>query len=291
MSDKNTFHEWSYSTTPSSALRRLLENPDPPPANPLRLKDVFHVARDYDPRFTYTHLDIPPESALPLLLSFNSDGFRTFWANERVAYDWTHSSSSTSRKFYREKADPESLLPVKSVKEFLDGSRRGAPPLYDWTLKFQCRRYRPATENTISRESIGQNCKAYVMIRKIIGKDIVQVEYYWKHTHDTSTKARTIIPMGPNERHYVSRMVEDGHDWKSIQQELRPSEEQPPEEPQNNTAAPRSIAGFRISYRTVRDARYRKRRRVTKDSDDPEGVQQADPQLDTSDNKASLNGP
>ncbi|KAG0242573.1 hypothetical protein BGW41_003931 [Actinomortierella wolfii] len=264
MPEKHTFQEWSYGTTPSSALRRLLENPDPPPLNPLRLKDVFHVARDYDPRFTPAPLEIPPDAALPLLLSFNSDGFRTFWANERVAYDWTHSSSSTSRKFYREKADPEALLPVKSVKEFLEGSRRGAPPLYDWTLKFQCRRYRPATENTISRESIGQNCKAYVMIRKIIGKDIVQVEYYWKHTHDTSPSARTIIPMGPNERYYVSRMVEEGHDWKSIQQTLRTGGD---ESQQGNDSGQRPIAGFRISYRTVRDARYRKRRRITKDTD------------------------
>jgi len=63
-------------------------------------------------------------------------------------------------------------------------------------------------------------------MRKLVGRDQIDVEYHWKHNHSTTAKATSLFPLGANELTWVKRMIQEGHGWKEIKKKLRPNDDQ-----------------------------------------------------------------
>ncbi|GAB5585491.1 hypothetical protein Unana1_00391 [Umbelopsis nana] len=132
----------------------------------------------------------------------------------------------------------------------------GPRRLYDWTLKHECRQWDQGQQLTLKRDSVGQGCPVYIRMRKLVDEDRVEVEYYWEHNHSTEPKARSVFPLGPNELHWVRRMIQEGHEWKAIKKKLHPDEEHLQRLENEELATP---PGFYIKYNDVRSGLYRTR--------------------------------
>ncbi|KAF8959010.1 hypothetical protein BGZ46_001844, partial [Entomortierella lignicola] len=114
----------------------------------------------------------------------------------------------------------------------------------------------PQKKNVQSkRESVGNDCKASIRIRKVIGQDQVEVEYQWQHNHSKDGAEVTKYPLGSNELEWTKRQIEEGHSWSGIKKKLRPNEQQMDEFEQGEREPP----GFFIKYNDLRHALYRNR--------------------------------
>lgn len=190
----------------------------------LRIKDVLHFApSDICPLDPISPFVIPPQSPNPLILTFTSQQFRDFWYQERRAYDWQYRTAHHS-KFYRQE-DLDTPLPNKSSCHATYESHPGRRPEFDWSLQYICRRWHKPNEKMNGHVSVGMSCKASLSVRKIIGKDNIQVLYHWEHSHDTSSAERARLPCGRSDREWLQHQIDQGHDWNSIRRKLRPGEE------------------------------------------------------------------
>ncbi|KAH7026998.1 hypothetical protein BKA57DRAFT_525474 [Linnemannia elongata] len=76
------------------------------------------------------------------------------------------------------------------------------------------RRHRKEKVVSLPRESVGHCCKARIFMAQPVGEeDKVVVRYMWKHNHDDE---RAQLLLARNEREWVRRMVDQGHDWCSL---------------------------------------------------------------------------
>ncbi|KAH7056277.1 hypothetical protein BKA57DRAFT_522352 [Linnemannia elongata] len=76
------------------------------------------------------------------------------------------------------------------------------------------RRHRKEKVVSLPRESVGHCCMARIFMAQPVGEeDKVVVRYMWKHNHDDE---RAQLLLARNEREWVRRMVDQGHDWCSL---------------------------------------------------------------------------
>lgn len=196
-----------------------------PSSTVLRIKDLLcYAPPDISPLTPITPYSIQPDTPHPLILYFSCERFHTFWEQERRAYDWEFKPAMYSRFYQEKEKELESPLPDRS-RDAHDNCP-GRRPLYDWSVKFVCRRWRKPAKMTRGCKSVGAHCSAHVKIRKLIKKDSIQVEYYWRHGHDTSLQERAMLPCGRSGREWVKGQVREGHDWPAIKKRLRLDEEQ-----------------------------------------------------------------
>lgn len=192
----------------------------------LKMRDVLHYAPpDSDPNEPITPLVIPPNSAHPILLTFTSKRFRIFWRQERRAHDWEYRAHKYT-DWYRSKPIGEDLdmpLPNKSELAFSQNNRPGPRIRYDWTVRYDCRRWRTPTKITRGQIPVGANCRAHVFIRKTLGQDEITVEYHWRHNHTTSNHERALLPSSRSCREWIKENVLQGHSWLAIRKRLRPN--------------------------------------------------------------------
>ena len=193
----------------------------------LLLKDVLHFSLEDDPLQAVEPYPFPRSqgSPLPFRTSFTCEEFRSFWNRERIAFQWVYCSEKNSRSFYLHSKSPDSPLPSFVRAPGMNAKGPGPGRLYDWTLKHECRQWDQGQQLTLKRDSVGQGCPVYIRMRKLVDEDRVEVEYHWEHNHSTEPKARSVFPLGPNELHWVRRMIQEGHQWKAIKKKLRPDEE------------------------------------------------------------------
>jgi len=183
--------------------------------NGLKVKDIFLDPKDFDPRQTVEPYPISRDK-VKWTHTFTCDDFKTFWHQERIAFQFEHrSEGGCTRDIPSDK--PDHLLPVYQKRS---GSV-GRPKANDWSFIFRCRRHRPSKVLLIDRVSVGTGCPVFIRMTKLVGLDGVQVEYQWRHNHDDSATARAEIPMGRHELDWIKLMVAEGLDWKSIRARLR----------------------------------------------------------------------
>ena len=190
----------------------------------LKIDDILPYSSDFDHLHSVRPHPIPGGhgAPCPFITTFTFEEFRTFWNKERVAYQWSFTSEKNSRDFFNDRENKDKLLPVRSADEY---SGKGRPPKYDWTVKHACRRGSHEKTLIINRDSVGVGCPVTIRFRKLIRQERVEVEYKWKHNHDTSMQSRVLIPQGPNELNWTKEKVSKGLDWKAVKGILRPSEE------------------------------------------------------------------
>jgi len=95
--------------------------------------------------------------------------------------------------------------------------------MYSWRLTFACSRHRKEKIASLRRESVGRCCKAHIFKAQLVGEeDKVVVKHTWKHSHDDN---RVQMPLAQNERQWVRRMVEGGHDWCRLSSRVIPDEQ------------------------------------------------------------------
>lgn len=148
--------------------------------------------------------------------------YRSFWHNERIAMQFEHRSVSTTRDLTPKKRDFDELLPVYNAT--VDGAP-GARRQYDWSFRFQCRRYRNPKDLSIKRDSVGTGCLAEIRMQKLLLQDKVRVVYSRVHNHKDTPQERAILPMAKNELDWIKARALEGMDWKAIKARLRVSKE------------------------------------------------------------------
>ncbi|KAF9905597.1 hypothetical protein BX616_000973 [Lobosporangium transversale] len=219
----------------------------------LTLKDILHYAVDYDPLVVVEPYPIPREadSPHPFTASFTIEQFRSFWNQERIAFQWQYCSERNSRTFY---SNQPLDTPLPCFKPTTYGSQDpGRPREYDWSVKHGCRQRRREKALTIGRSSVGKNCPAHIRIQKVVGQDRVNIEYHWRHNHSTAPEATSLLPLGPNEHNWSKKRIMEDRDWKDIKVLLRPSSELVDRE--GDKVSP---AHF-IKYNNIRASVYRRR--------------------------------
>jgi len=228
---------------------RVLPMRPTPRMNPLKIKDIFLQSTDFRPAETVEPYPIPRAHDSPRLFTatFTFDEFRSFWATERIAFQWEFRSEGGRRDFAQQVGS--TLLPTYVPRE-----GRGKPRQFDWSFRFRCRRHRPPKDLAIRRESVGTGCLVYIRIRKPIRQDTVQVEYFWRHNHDVSAKARAMLPVGKNELNWTKSKIAEGLDWMGIKTQLQPSEDVLRQLELEQVDPPPST---NISYQHFRKAIYR----------------------------------
>lgn len=183
----------------------------------LRLEDVLIINRNYDPRNNIKPQQFSSNDPSTKELIFTCDEFRRWWAEERQTGFWVHRPNQYST-FYREHNDPTTPLPFKTWEQVA-----GTRTMYSWRLTFACRRHRKKKVVSLPRESVGQWCKAQIFMAQPVGeKDKVVVRCKWRHNHDDD---RAQLPLGRNEREWVRRLADKGHDWHSLSSRLIPDEQ------------------------------------------------------------------
>lgn len=131
--------------------------------------------------------------------------------------------------------------------------------MYSWRLVFACRRHRKVKVVSLPRESVGQCCKAQIFMAQPVGEeDKVVVRYMWKHNHDDD---RAQLPLARNEREWVRRMVDEGHDWRSLSSKVIPNEQslQEMEDAAHDRSKGVVSGNLFINTDHVRQALYRKK--------------------------------
>ncbi|KAF9081693.1 hypothetical protein BGX27_004815, partial [Mortierella sp. AM989] len=218
----------------------------------LKMRDVLHYAPpDSDPNEPIKPLIIPPNSAHPILLTFTSKRFRIFWRQERRAHDWEYRAHKFT-DWYRSRPKGEDLdmpLPNKSELAFSQNNRPGSRIRYDWTVRYDCRRWRMPGRISRGQIPVGANCKAHVYIRKTVGLDEITLEYHWRHSHPTSDQERNLLPCGRSGREWIKERARQGFDWRAIKKMLRPSGAMLHELERDTIAFPLAT---RLSYRHAR---------------------------------------
>ncbi|KAK3805237.1 MAG: hypothetical protein JOS17DRAFT_768795 [Linnemannia elongata] len=182
----------------------------------LRVRDIVLFTDEFDPRELVKPIAIPSEGD-EWIAFFTGEEFKTFWYTERVARQWQMMAESGFRHICLKKENADDLLPIHTKTP---GSV-GRPPMYDWSFRFCCRRHRPSSQLVIKRSSVGNDCPVEIRMRKLRGRDAVEVVYRWRHNHDDSAKARSKMPLSGIELEWVKKMAADGLDWKSIKARLR----------------------------------------------------------------------
>ncbi|KAI7829567.1 hypothetical protein BC939DRAFT_441115 [Gamsiella multidivaricata] len=218
----------------------------------LKIRDITHFCPNFDPFTSATPYDFA-EHGLPLPFCkdfYTPETFRSFWEQERLAYQWIYISEKHSRTFYSKDPPLDGSLPVART------NATGRPPLYDWSIKYACRHSGCEKTLSIARNSVPQGCLACIRIRKLRAEDRVRIEYYWEHSHATNLSTLATYPPGPNERNWAKKMVKEGEDWHSIKKKLTPSAEQLARLESSNGTAP---LGPRITYENIRKCMYRYR--------------------------------
>lgn len=183
----------------------------------LRVKDIVLFPDEFDPRELFEPFDFPKEKEV-WKTTLTGKEFAIFWRIERAAMQWKKIMvESGFRHINMSKENKDALLPIhtKAPGSF------GRPPKYDWSFRFCCRRRDPASQLTIGRVSVGNGCPAEIRMRKLRGRDAVEVEYNWRHNHDDSAKARSKMPLSGVELEWVKTLAAQGLDWKSIKARLR----------------------------------------------------------------------
>lgn len=188
----------------------------------LKLKDILIIDRKYDPRNNTKPQQLSTNDSDTKEFIFTCDKFRTWWAGERQTGLWVHRPNQYST-FYSQKDDPNTPLPFKTWDQVV-----GTRTIYSWRLAFACRRHRKEKVVSLPRVSMGQCCKAQIFMAQIfmaqpVGEeDKVVVRYKWRHNHND---VRAQLPLARNEREWVRRMVDEGHDWRSLSSKVIPNEE------------------------------------------------------------------
>ncbi|KAF9345488.1 hypothetical protein BGX34_004702, partial [Mortierella sp. NVP85] len=188
---------------------------------PLTVKDILHFSSDYDPHASVVPYPIPTEAPDPYEMSLTFDAFRQFWNQERQAFQWAACPEENARPILDHQKDLN--YPLSACSAAYRG--RGRPRQFDWTIKYRCRRGRPARQLKIHRDSVGTGCPASIRFQKPVGENRVVVVYHRRHNHDTSAKSRGAFPMSTNDRNWVKAKVDSGLDWRGIKNEMRSDEE------------------------------------------------------------------
>jgi len=167
---------------------------------------------------------------LPFERVLTTAEFRDFWTNERLAHQWEPKTDPNNRSWFsvQDKYTQEELdapLPYRSIVETTRRTKVGRPIMYDWSLQFLCRRHRVRKTLATGKESVGSGCPVNIQIHKLVGQDKISIVYYWKHSHEDSLRAWSLLPIGRNERIWLTMLAERGHSWQTAEAQLRPSEE------------------------------------------------------------------
>ncbi|OAQ30166.1 hypothetical protein K457DRAFT_137269 [Linnemannia elongata AG-77] len=96
------------------------------------------------------------------------------------------------------------------------------------------------------------------MAQPVGEEDKVVVRYMWKHNHDDD---RAQLPLARNEREWVRRMVDEGHDWRSLSSKVIPNEQslQEMEDAAHDRSKGVVSGNLFINTDHVRQALYRKK--------------------------------
>jgi hypothetical protein len=183
----------------------------------LKLKDILIIDRKYDPRNNTKPQQFSTNDLDTREFVFTCDEFRRWWAGERQTGLWVHRPNQYST-FYSQNDDPDTPLPFKTWDQVA-----GTRTMYSWRLVFACHRHRKVKVVSLPRESVGQCCKAQIFMAQPVGEeDKVVVRYMWKHNHDDD---RAQLPLARNEREWVRRMVDEGHECRSLSSKVIPNEQ------------------------------------------------------------------
>ncbi|KAI7821003.1 hypothetical protein BC939DRAFT_456824 [Gamsiella multidivaricata] len=178
----------------------------------LRVKDILLDPSDFDPTTLYTPNVISHENEI-WKAALSADDFKTFWHRERTAIQFVHRTEGGCNHGLL-KGSPDSQLPTFRPVGY--GGSVGAPKRNDWSFRFSCRRHKRPTKLTITRDSVGAACPVEIRMTKPVGKEVVNVSYKWRHSHDDSGSARSRIPLGRNERTWTAKQARSGMKWAAI---------------------------------------------------------------------------
>ncbi|KAG0315875.1 hypothetical protein BGZ99_007204, partial [Dissophora globulifera] len=197
---------------------------------PLTIRDIlpYSPASDYNPLVPAKPCNFNKDSTpLPLHKDFSPEEFRSFWKEEREAFQWIYSSEKVSRTFYKANTPLDTHLPVATttpISNNVANRKGGRPPVFDWTIKHVCRHSGRQKTLAIARSSVHQACPAYIRIRRLRNGGDIHIEYHWEHSHATDMQFRSKFPQGPNELHWMKAMVQDGKRWRDLRKQLTPFE-------------------------------------------------------------------
>ncbi|KAG0045534.1 hypothetical protein BGZ83_009265 [Gryganskiella cystojenkinii] len=111
-------------------------------------------------------------------------------------------------------------------------------------------------------------------MRKLVAEDRIQVEYSWRHNHDTSSEAMAKLPNGYNELQWTKAKVAEGLDWKDIKGQCRSSSSSPPplqdtvQEADRQSDREGGSLATRITYDHYRRVIYRQQTGESRKSND-----------------------
>ncbi|KAF9983297.1 hypothetical protein BGZ79_005806, partial [Entomortierella chlamydospora] len=131
-----------------------------PPTIRLTMRDVLHFAPpDTNPVDPVIPFEFLPSTPNPMIAVFTSLGFCDFWRQERQAYDWEYRANRFTGwyKSSPSNRDLDLLLPDKSEQALTQNCRSGPRIRYDWTIRYDCRRWRKPGNITRGHVPVGAN--------------------------------------------------------------------------------------------------------------------------------------